>query len=195
MLSRTSRYLLAALQVVLGWEWIMSGTTKLASGSFPQGLAGALTDSFKGNPNDWYVVFLKQVVLPNSVLFGYLIEWSELIVGIILVSGALVLLTRPRMPGEPQHTMYVVYSVIVIFAAAVAAFQNINFHFFMGGWIVPSIDPSGAYDEAVDLDALLPLLFVVVIIANLALIQAMTGVHFLTRRATQKAIPAAVSEG
>ncbi|HEV2660858.1 MAG TPA: hypothetical protein VGU68_09665, partial [Ktedonobacteraceae bacterium] len=78
MLSRTSRYLLAALQAILGWEWIMSAANKLASGSFPQGLAGALTDSFKGNPDDWYVVFLKQVVLPNSTFFGYLIEWSEL---------------------------------------------------------------------------------------------------------------------
>ena len=194
MLSRTSRYLLAALQAILGWEWIMSAANKLASGSFPQGLAGALTDSFKGNPDDWYVVFLKQVVLPNSTLFGYLIEWSELFVGIILISGALVLLTRPRVAGEPQHAMYVLYSVLVIFAAAVAAFQNINFHFFMGGWIVPTIDPSGAYDEAIDLEALLPLLLLVVIIANVALIQAMTHVQNF-KSAAQKAVPAPASKG
>ncbi len=194
MLTRTSRYLLAALQAILGWEWIMSAANKLASGSFPQGLAGALTDSFKGNPDDWYVVFLRQVVLPNSTFFGYLIEWSELLVGIVLISGALILLSRPRMAGEPQHALYVLYSVLVIFAAAVAAFQNINFHFFMGGWIVPSIDPSGAYDEAVDLDALLPLLFLVIIIANIALIQAITGVQFF-KRAARKALPAVTSEG
>lgn len=193
MLTRTSRYLLAALQAILGWEWIMSAANKLASGSFPQGLGGALTDSFKGNPDDWYVVFLKQVVLPNSTFFGYLIEWSELLVGIILIGGALVLLTRPRVAGEPQHGLYVLYSVLVIFAAAVAAFQNINFHFFMGGWIVPSIDPSGAYDEAVDLDALLPLLLLVIIVANVALIQAMTGVH-LIQRAEHKADPAPASK-
>jgi uncharacterized membrane protein YphA (DoxX/SURF4 family) len=194
MLSRASRYLLAALQAILGWEWIMSAANKLASGSFPQGLAGALTDSFKGNPDDWYVVFLKQVVLPNSTLFGYLIEWSELFVGIILISGALVLLSRPRVAGEPQHAIYVVYCVLVIFAAAVGAFQNINFHFFMGGWILPSIDPSGAYDEAIDLEALLPLLFLVVIIANVALIQAMTRVQNF-KSAAQKAVPAPASKG
>jgi hypothetical protein len=194
MLTRTSRYLLAALQAILGWEWIMSAANKLASGSFPQGLAGALTDSFKGNPDDWYVVFLKQVVLPNSTFFGYLIEWSELLVGIVLIGGALVLLSRPRMAGEPQHALYVVFSVLVIFAAAVGAFQNINFHFFMGGWIVPSIDPSGAYDEAVDLDALLPLLFLVIIIANIALIQAITGVQVI-QRAAHKTVPAPANEG
>jgi hypothetical protein len=67
MLTRTSRYLLAALQAILGWEWIMSAANKLASGSFPQGLAGALTNSFKGNPDDWYVVFLKQVVSKHQL--------------------------------------------------------------------------------------------------------------------------------
>ena len=138
------------------------------------------------------MVFLKQVVLPNSLFFGYLIEWSELLVGIVLVTGALMLLSRPRMAGEPQHTLQVVYCVLVIFAAAIGAFQNINFHFFMGGWIVPSIDPSGAYDEAVDLDALLPLLFLVIIIANLALIQAMTGVKYLKDTA-QRTAPATTS--
>ncbi len=192
MLTRTSRYLLAALQAILGWEWIMSGTTKLNAGTFPQGLAGALTDNFKGNPNDWYVSFLRQVVVPNGVFFGYLIEWSEIIVGIVLVSGAIVLLSRPRMAGEPQHGLYVIYCVMVIFAAAVGA-ANINFHFFMGGWVLPTFEPSGAYNEAVDLDALLPLFFVVIIIANLAMIQAMTGVRFL-RRATSKAIAPAASE-
>ncbi|HEV2656566.1 MAG TPA: hypothetical protein VGT82_16485 [Ktedonobacteraceae bacterium] len=194
MLSRTSRYLLAALQAILGWEWIMSAANKLASGSFPQGLAGALTDSFKGNPDDWYVVFLKQVVLPNSTFFGYLIEWSELFIGIILIGGALVLLTRPRVAGEPQHGLYVLYSVLVIFAAVAAAFQNINFHFFMGGWILPSIDPSGAYDEAIDLEALLPLLLLVVIVANIALIQAMTGAQ-LIKQAEHHAVPASTNEG
>ena len=88
MLTRTSRYLLAAIQAIIGWEWIMSGGNKLFSGTFPQGLADALTNSFKDNPNGWYVSFLKQVVVPNSVFFGYLIEWTEIIVGIVLVSGA-----------------------------------------------------------------------------------------------------------
>ncbi|HEV2661417.1 MAG TPA: hypothetical protein VGU68_12495, partial [Ktedonobacteraceae bacterium] len=152
------------------------------------------TDSFKGNPDDWYVVFLKQVVLPNSTFFGYLIEWSELFIGIILIGGALVLLTRPRVAGEPQHGLYVLYSVLVIFAAVAAAFQNINFHFFMGGWIVPSIDPSGAYDEAIDLEALLPLLLLVVIVANIALIQAMTGAQ-LIKQAAHHAAPASTNEG
>jgi hypothetical protein len=70
MLTRTTRYLLAAIQAIIGWEWLMSGGNKLYSGTFPQGLADALTSSFKDNPDGWYVSFLKQVILPNSVFFG-----------------------------------------------------------------------------------------------------------------------------
>src|SRR5438874_3068547 len=77
MLNRTTRYLLAAIQAILGWEWLMSGGNKLLSGTFPQGLATTLTDNFKDNPNNWYVAFLQQNILPHSLFYGYLIEWTE----------------------------------------------------------------------------------------------------------------------
>ena len=181
MLTRTSRYLLAAIQAIIGWEWIMSGGNKLFSGTFPQGLADALTNSFKDNPNGWYVSFLKQVVVPNSVFFGYLIEWTEIIVGIVLVSGAILLLSKPRMPGDPQNGLNVAYCIAVVVAAAIGAFQNINFHFFMGGWVLPTFDPGNAYNEGIDLEALLPLFFLVIIIANLAMVQALSGIKLFKR--------------
>ena len=61
MLNRTARYLLAAIQAILGWEWLMSGGNKLLSGTFPQGLATTLTDNFKHNPNNWYVPFCSRI--------------------------------------------------------------------------------------------------------------------------------------
>src|SRR6266516_4697169 len=131
MLTRTSRYLLAAIQAIIGWEWIMSGGNKLFSGTFPQGLADALISSFKDNPNG----------------------------------------------------LYVAYCIAVVVAAAIGAFQNINFHFFMGGWVLPSFDPGSAYNEGIDLDGLLPLFFLVIIIANLAMVQALTGIKFFKRKA------------
>jgi hypothetical protein len=45
MLNRTARYLLAAIQAIIGWEWIMSGCNKILSGNFPQGLSDALNFS------------------------------------------------------------------------------------------------------------------------------------------------------
>lgn len=94
----------------------------------------------------------------------------------ILLGGALVLLGKPRMAGEPQHRLAIGYSIAVIIAAAVAIFQNVNFHFWLGGWVIPTFNPSAPYDEGIDLEGLLPLFLLTIIISNIALLKAMTGV-------------------
>jgi thiosulfate dehydrogenase [quinone] large subunit len=37
----------------------------------------------------WYAAFLNQIVLPNAVLFSYIITFGELLVGLGLILGAL----------------------------------------------------------------------------------------------------------
>lgn len=179
MLNRAARYILAAIEAIIGWEWLMSGGNKLLSGTFPQGLADTLNEGIKNNPDGWYVSFLQQAVIPHSVLYGYLIEWSEVAVGIILIGAALVLLGKPRMPGEPQHRLAVAYSIAAILAAVVGIIHTVNFHFFMGGWVIPTFNPSDAYDEGIDLEGLLPLFLLVIIISNIALLKAITGAKTL----------------
>ena len=174
MLNRTTRYLLAAIQAILGWEWLISGGNKLLSGTFPQGLAATLTDNFKDNPNTWYVTFLQQIILPHSLFFGYLIEWTEITIAVILLGGALLLLGQPRLLGEPQHGVAVAYCITLAIAAAVGAFLTINFHFLIGGWVIPGFNPTAAYNEGIDLDALIPPLSLVILIANLAFANALT---------------------
>lgn len=44
---------LLLVQVVLGYEWLVSGLTKLERGGFPQGLADELRDMSQGSPG-WY---------------------------------------------------------------------------------------------------------------------------------------------
>jgi hypothetical protein len=174
MLNRTTRYLLAAIQAILGWEWLMSAGNKLLSGTFPQGLAATLTNNFKDNPNTWYVTFLQQIILPHSLFYGYLIEWTEITIAVILLGGALLLLGQPRLPGEPQHDVAVIYCIAVAIAAFIGAFLTVNFHFLMGGWAIPGFHPAAAYNEGIDLDALIPPLSLVILIANLAFANALT---------------------
>lgn len=174
MLNRTARYLLAAIQAILGWEWLMSGGNKLLSGTFPQGLAATLTNNFKDNPNTWYVTFLKQIILPHSLFYGYLIEWTEITIAVILLGGALLLLGQPRLAGEPQHGVAMSFCITVAIAAFIGAFLTVNFHFLMGGWVIPGFNPAGAYNEGIDLDALVPPLSLVILIANLAFANALT---------------------
>ncbi|TME06473.1 MAG: hypothetical protein E6I80_13800 [Chloroflexi bacterium] len=175
MLNRSTRYLLAAIEAIIGWEWLMSGGNKLLSGTFPQGLAGVLSDGMKDNPNGWYVNILQAVIVPHSVIWGYLIEWSEVAIGLVLLGGALMLLGEPRMRGEAQHGLAVAYCYIVILAAAGAAFQTVNFHFLMGGWIFPTFKPSAPFNEGIDLDGFIPPICLVIIIANLMMIRALRG--------------------
>lgn len=180
MVHKTTRYLLAAVQAIIGWEWVMSGGNKLLAGNFPQSLGAALANGIDGNPNGWYVRFLQSFVLPNSVFFGYLIEWSEVIIGVVLLTGAFVLLSKPRFRGDPQYRLAIGYSIAVMLVAALGAIQNINFHFWMGGWVIPTFNPTAPYNEGVDLDGLLPPLSLVIIIAQLALLREVQGYWLLS---------------
>src|SRR2546421_10847449 len=173
MLNRSARNLLAALEAIIGWEWLMSGGNKLLAGVFPQGLADAMNSGIKDNPNSWYVSMLQTFVLPHSIFYGYIIEWSEIVIGLVLLGGALLLLGEPRVRGEAQHRLFVAYSLAVVLVAALAVFENVNFHFWMGGWVIPTFTPATPFNEGIDLDGLLPPLCLVIIIANLALISAL----------------------
>ena len=86
-----------------------------------------------------------------------------------------MLLGEPRVRGEAQHGLAVAYSYIVILAAVGVAFQAINFHFLMGGWIFPTFKPSAPFNEGIDLDGFIPPICLVIIIANLLVIRALRG--------------------
>jgi thiosulfate dehydrogenase [quinone] large subunit len=181
MSQKTTRWLLAAVQAIVGWEWLMSGGNKLLSGTFPQGLADTLTSMMKGNPDNWYVTFLHHTILPQSVFYGYLIEWAEVTIGILLLGGAFLLLGQPRRKGQPQYRLTVFYSLAAMGAALVGAFLTINFHFLAGGWIFPWFDGNAANGEGIDLDALLPPFECVIFLAQGALVANLTGLSWRQR--------------
>src|SRR5260370_3541134 len=88
MSHKTARILLAAIQAIIGWEWLMSGGNKLLFGTFPQGLANVLNTNMKDNPHAWYAAFLQQNIFPHSVSYRSLIQSTEVTSGIILLSTA-----------------------------------------------------------------------------------------------------------
>ena len=82
----------------VGWQWLNAGFEKIqnpvwvgekagiAVGGF---LTNALTKTSGAHPDVqfWYAEFIKNFVLPNKVLFSYLVAYGELLVGIALILG------------------------------------------------------------------------------------------------------------
>jgi uncharacterized membrane protein YphA (DoxX/SURF4 family) len=138
---------LLLVQVVLGYEWLVSGLTKLDRGGFPQGLGDELRHMSQGGPG-WYRHFLASVVLPHAQLFGYAIEVVEVVVGAILIgTAAAVLVGRASLSSGLLG-----WSAVAALAAAIVMVAD--FELANGGGFGLSLakDP---FDEGVDLDTLL----------------------------------------
>ena len=142
---------LLVVQLVVGYEWTVSGLTKIVRGGFPTGLAGELREKSEGAAG-WYKSFLDSVVIPNGSGWGYAIEIGELLIGLALIAAALVwLLGRERVTARMRGQALVVAAL----ASLGAVFMAVNFHLANGAphpWLIPK----SGFDEGVDLDSLLP---------------------------------------
>ena len=137
------------IQIFVGYEWFDSGLTKVVRGGFPAGLAADLHDRVQGAAG-WYRSFVDGSIIPHGVLFGYLIEIGELLVGVAFIAAALVWLFRwERLPEFGRLTLL----AVTILAAVGGIFMAVNFHLANGGthpWLIPK----DGFDESVDLDTL-----------------------------------------
>ena len=159
---------LLVIQILIGYEWLMSGLTKMVRGGFPSGLTAELQDKSQGAAV-WYKDFLDTVVIPNGSVVGYLIEIGELVVGLALVTAAVLWMLRWQRLGIGAR------SAVLLGTAAAASggfLMNINFHLANGSphpWLIPS----SGFDEGVDLDSLMPAIQVVLIAVSVGVWLAM----------------------
>jgi len=146
------------VQLLVGYEWFISGLTKIVRGGFPSGLAGELTEKSVGAPG-WHRSFLDGSIIPNASAFGYLIEIGELLVGLALIAAALVWLVR--WERLPQGGRLAVLAMTVV-ASLGGILMAVNFHLANGAphpWLIPK----SGFDEGVDLDSLLPMVQLVLV--------------------------------
>ena len=147
------------IQIFVGYEWFNSGLTKIVRGGFPSGLAPDLHDRVK-NAAGWYRSFIDGSIIPHAVVFGYLIEIGELLVGIALIAAAVIWIFRWQQ--LPDLGRFAVLAATIV-AAVGGIFMAVNFHLANGGthpWLIPK----DGFDESVDLDALLPAVQLVFIV-------------------------------
>lgn len=140
---------LLIVQIIIGYEWLLSGIAKFAQGDFVSGLADNLTEA--ASAGGWYAGFLNGFVIPNATVFGYIIETAEVLVGIALIFGPLLwIFAWDRIPEGLRRTVL----ALMITAAIGGIFMAVNFHIANAG-NHPWVTPDSGFDEGVDVDVLL----------------------------------------
>ncbi len=89
------------VRLYVGYEWLSAGWEKITGGgwvfSAHDGAAikgfvmGALAQATGAHPavQGWYTAFLQYVVLPNAAVFGYMVTFGEVLIGLGLIVGCL----------------------------------------------------------------------------------------------------------
>ena len=166
---------LAGLQLLLGYEWLLSGVDKLLYGQFSQQVGGLLAGQVNGGRlPGFFSGILRTVVLPNAGLFGVVIEWGETLAGLGLLAAGLSALLRPvverRFGGRVRQLMLAAMrssARLAPIAAAGAGLMGLSF-FLLDGVPSPFPQPSIAYGGALDVGLFLALGSIVLLAAALA---------------------------
>jgi thiosulfate dehydrogenase [quinone] large subunit len=163
---------LLLIQVCIGYEWLVSGLTKVVHGDFPAGLAAQLRDMSHAAPA-WYRGFLDSAVIPHAVAFGYSIEIAELLVGIVLVLAVLRL--PARISRYVPAATFAALLVGIVLAANFALANGSSFGLDLA---------SGSFDEGIDLDTMLVGLQLALLVFALARIRRVRQVSISNSRNT-----------
>jgi uncharacterized membrane protein YphA (DoxX/SURF4 family) len=148
---------LAGLQLLLGYEWLASGVDKLLYATFPTAGGALLRGPLQGGRLPaLFAAFLRTMVLPHSVAFGYLIEWGETLAGLALIAGGLVTLLAPvaRRWLASEAARWLTRGQratewLAAGAALGAGMMGLTFYLLDGApsqWFMPSVAFGGALD-------------------------------------------------
>ncbi|MDA8227496.1 MAG: DoxX family membrane protein [Desulfitobacterium hafniense] len=145
------------IRVYIGWEWLSAGIDKVFGATSavwvgPQAgvavsgfLKGALGKTAGQHPDVqwWYASFIKNVALPNAKIFGILVAWGELLVGLALILGFLT--TLALLLGILMNMSYLLagavsinpillfWEAVLLWAGAAAYYWGVD-RFFLPHW-------------------------------------------------------------
>lgn len=163
---------LVGLQLIVGYEWLVSGVDKLLLGTFPARLGGLITNG--GQLPGFFAAILQHLVAPNAMLFGYLIEWGETLAGLGLIIAGLVALLRPLAERHLRGALAAAFAFglrlldrLTPLAAIGAGLLGLSY-FFLDGLPTPWFTPGIAYGGAIDTGLFLAAASVVLVASYLA---------------------------
>jgi len=152
------------VEMIIGYEWFISGLVKFVRGDFPSGLAEELLKK-SAEMAPWYGSFVKSAVIPNGVLFGYAIEIAELLAGVALIAAPLLWIFVWSHVSDRLRSL----GLLSVASAAIGGtFLAINLHLANAGshpWLLPG----DGFDEGIDLDSVLPAIQIVIATVSIVL--------------------------
>jgi thiosulfate dehydrogenase [quinone] large subunit len=165
-----ARWGMAAVYLLLAYEWLLSGLNKDLSGTFRAGLANRIRGSLAGNPHGWYVSFVERVVLPHVAVFAAAVEIGEVLVAAGLLWGA-ALWARPAwFPVGLRPWL----GGAVAAALLGAAVMELNYYLLAGqGW--PWLKTGDPFVEGLGVDGLVLLVSVALLPVQLITARQSSG--------------------
>jgi thiosulfate dehydrogenase [quinone] large subunit len=161
--DRVAAWGLAAIYLLLAYEWLISGINKIVSSEFRSGLAGELQEAVDGNPDRHYAHFLTGFAIPNATTLAPIVAWGEVLVGVSLIAGAVRWAAGARL--DRRQRFWIDSALIVGLLGA--ALMTANYYLMDGGGI-PWIDAKNAFDEGISIDALLTFVSVALLAMQVA---------------------------
>lgn len=112
-----------------GLLWLQSAWGKVSGGKFVGALGETLGKFASNNPYPWYKQILVSTAIPNSIMVGNLVMWTELFSGLFLVGGSLYYLFSKKL----NHL------VRLALIAGLIGTSGLNLMFYLAaGWTSPS---------------------------------------------------------
>jgi hypothetical protein len=154
-LTTSTNIALAGLQLVIGYQWLVSGVDKILLGAFPTQIGQLLTLQIgSGKLPPYFAAVLEALVVPNASIFGYAIMLSETLAGLGLIAAGTATLLRPLFEAHTHGRLWKAFAVtdrlvmmLAPVAAAGAALLGLSYYLLDGAptlWFTPSLAYGGA---------------------------------------------------
>jgi uncharacterized membrane protein YphA (DoxX/SURF4 family) len=146
---------LAGLQLVIGYQWLVSGVDKMLLGTFPAQMGQLLAVQIgSGKLPAYFATLLRALVVPNAPVFGYAVMLGETLAGLGLVAAGLLMLLRPLAEAHSSGSLWKIFArtdrlvaALAPVAATGAGLLGLSYYLLDGAppfWFMPSLAYGGA---------------------------------------------------
>jgi hypothetical protein len=150
---------LAGLQLVIGYQWLVSGIDKVLLGAFPAQVGPLLMGQISsGKLPTAFAALLRAVVVPNAPVFGYAIMLGETLAGLGLVAAGAFNFLRPLFESRARGRLWELFALtdrlvtgLAPLAALGAGLLGLSYYTLDGAptiWFTPSLAYGGAIAPA-----------------------------------------------